>query len=868
MTAPAQGADLTPTDQVPLGAVDLDATDRTVTNLWRVLLDDEGVQTALVNAARAFARGRTAPALYAALDDHDIPKHLQRAALETARGHRGAAWDLVALARGLAESHVGNHFAGVDEIHATAGLFAALENAPDAETPTIAVRVGPEFRDRRRGQREDVLQLLAVLAGGLDVRLVTSRVTRRWLADVHRADLPGVSEWYDARHGGGPVAAVVEDALADLDPDGRAARFLKRLADEPAETLSYAALKAEATVGASRVRQVVGDLCDLDLVETYGPQSDRRVDLLEAGRRVVESLEAEAAGQQTLEESVSGTGKSLQQAVLPTRGREGGEDGEDAAAGRCPFRVRYANRAHHAAAAATAAEGGVTLLEEPATADETSVEERTKYVSHDRGRDEAVVSVRATGGLHYVVSLATALASPRLLSKALPDERLEAVDDPPAILREARCIGALSEDVVDDPAALRETLVEWGEHVESLTTDLQHGEYEDRARFRGEIMRAAHGLAGSVVHMLAAAGVDVVRDVRVAPDLDADHLEDLARTVAISASIQSRYGAFAAYRQLYETDAGRPTFTPTVDAADPVASLIGGFVLRGADVTRLRGPLEDRLKRPGDPQEDAAEFVVRVPVREAGRREFGAAVGGVLSRKNLRPSRRLVSLLHALAPAPFAVSRALLGTLATEATPDGLRADEVRVALSTLEIDHLLPDLPPTVGKVVAALLQADTPLSQQALADAAGVSTRSLRTHRERLEALGLVDVNAAGWRLAVSFPTQEERRDEVLPSATTWTFVEATDAVLQAALPTQRYADPEDPVAAAVFWPPDPWGLIDADRPLSPWVALAGRLAGADPPDDREATVAMGPRVEQQALADAADAADIDGADAAVSG
>jgi DNA-binding transcriptional ArsR family regulator len=718
---------------------------------------------------------------------------------------------------------------------------------------TIAVTFGPTFRERDREQREDVLTLLATLADVFDIRLPISRVSRAWLQNVHRQDLPGVSEWADTPTHGGPLDDIVDAALAELDPDGRAIRLLEHLVREPGESLSYGALYAQMTVSDARVRQLIGELSELDLVETFGAQTDRYVELLVAGRVVLDALESEFGRQQTLSESVSGIGKSDPQAVLPEQARGDPPCSDDSAA-NCPaYRDRYGDRTLQAAAPAAATNGGISLLTTPTTGGESLIEGRTKYHDFNPSTNEAVVSVRATGGFHYVVSIATALASPTLLEDALSGERLDAIDDPPAILRDARCIGALSEEALDDPLALRKGLVDWGNEIEDLTTQMQQGDYDDRTRFRREIMRSAHGLAGSIIHLLDIVGVDVIRDVRVPSGLTEDQLRDLAKSVAITCAIQSRYGAFASYRQLFDTVAGEPQLTPTVDAENPVANLIGGFVLRGSDAHRLREPLEERLTDPGQLHEDASEFIVRVPIREPGRREFGEAIGRILSRKNLRPSRETVSLLYAFAPSPFTACRAVMKTLATEPTPDDLRIDEVRTALATLEPEELLPDLPPSVGKIVAALLQTDRRLSRSDLTKAADVSTRTLRNHRDKLASLGLIDISSNGWRLTLSFATTDERREPVIPSAVVQTFVEATDSLLMVDLPPDRYGNPDDPVARSVFWPPDPWGLVDSNRYISPWVALAARLSGAGRSDtETDIVVEMGPAIEQVPILD----------------
>lgn len=828
-------AGLTPTGDEPAGAIaTVDLEGRTVTDAWRTLFDTQAVRDSFIRAIRSFARGRTVPELYSALEDRGVPHWLRSRIRDVARGNRRTAWHLVLEA----VPGLGSGQSTVDDILTTARLFDALE-----ETPTLGVIVREDFRNRRRDQRTDLCRLVATLSRAFDVRLVATRVTRAWLAREHREDLPGVSEWCNRATTQGPLSDAVDEALEAIDAGDRSLQILRSLSDEPGETLPYSALYAEAHVGEARVRQCITDLVDLGLVATFGPSGDRKVELLEAGRRVLEAFDERIGRQQRLDEAVIETPKSHTQAVL-SRARERGEDGGE------PYRTVYRDRPNHAAAAACGTTGDVCLVNQPAIEGEYGENGRVRYVSYDENKDEALVSVRASGALQHTVSIATALASPKLFDRVLPVDRLEAIDEPPAILRNARCIGGLSDEALEDPQVLRDTLVEWGTDLEDLTTDLRRGEYDDRDTLRSKIMRSAHGLAGSIVHLLDAVGADLVREVYVPAALDRDHLEELSRSVAVAAAIQSRYGAFATYRQLYDTPAGSPPFSPNVDATDPTGSLIGGYVLRGPDVHRIRPSLERWLETPAEPTEDAPEFTVDLSVRSADRPEYATAVSRVLSSKNLRPTREAVSLLHGFTASPHAAARALQ-QLGTEDRAREIRPDELRYALATLEADRILPDLPPTVGKIVTALLGTEDTVSQTELADLAGVSTQSVRNHRDRLEALDMVRVDGTEWRLSLSFPTPSERRDGIVPSVTGSTFLEAVDALLTVALPPERYGDPEDPIGGALFWPPEPWALVDESTVLEPWVYLAARLTGTERPNvDREATVSMGPAINQTPL------------------
>jgi len=826
---------LTPTNQVPASSIaTVDLEDRTITDAWRALLDSPDVRDMFVRAVRSLARGRTVPELYETLEDRDVPHWLRSRIRDVARGNRRTAWHLVTDA----VPSLGSGRSTVGDLLATARLFDALEG-----TPTLSVIVREDFRDRRRGQRADLCRLVATLSRAFDVRLVATRVTRAWLAREHRADLPGVSEWRNATPTDGPLSALVDEALETLDTDGRPLQVLRSLSDEAGETLPYSALYAEAHVGKARIRQCITDLVDMGLVATFGPTDDRKVELLEAGRRALEAVDERIGRQQRLTEAVSETPNPHTQAVLSPARERGEGRGE-------PYRTAFCNRPTHAATAACGPTGDVCLVKQPALEGEYGENDRVRYVSYDEDKDEAVVSVRATGALQATVSNAAALASPKLIDRALPVDRLEAIDEPPAILRNARCIGGLSDEALADPQVLRDTLIEWGEDLESLTTDLQRGEYDDRDKLRSKIMRSAHGLAGSICHILDAVGVDVTREVYVPAGLDRDHLEELSRSVAVTAAIQSRYGAFAAYRQLYDTPAGSPPFSPDVDATDPTGSLIGGYVLRGPDVHRIRPSLERWLETPAEPSDDPPEFTVDLSIRSVDRPAYAMAVSRVLSSKNLRSTREAVSLLHGLTASPHDSARALQ-QLGTEDRAREIRPDEIRYALATLEADRILPDLPPTVGKVVTALLGTEDTVTQTELAELAGVSTQSIRNNRDRLEALDIITVDGTEWRLSLSFPTPAERRNGIVPDVTGSTFLEAVDALLTTELPPERYGDPEDPIAGALFWPPDPWGIVDESTDLEPWILLAARLSGTERPDgDQEATVSMGPSINQTPL------------------
>ena len=831
---------LTPTRQAAASGPTISLDGRPVTELWAALTDAHAVREAFVRSVRSFAQGRTIPELYDALEERDVPYWLQSPIRSVAQGDRAAAWELVSTRLPA----VGRDAGTVDDLLTVAGLLAADEGDT---TPTVTVVVETDFREQRREQRVDICRLLAALARGLGVRLVCSGLTQRWLLKTHREELP-VSSFDNHPRESGPVSALVEEALGTLDPDGTAVEVLRRVARTPGETLSYTSLYGSPGLPSrSAIRQHLGTLTNLSLVERFGPDAHRKVQLLPAGRAYLEQLAEEIGTQQTLSDRVSNPPNVCVQAVCSQQGREGGEERE-------PYSTAYLSRAAHTAAAAAGSPGGVTVVRGRFPSADGKPD-RTRYVSVDEDRQEAVVAVRASDALPHVVSTAIALASPRFLNPILTDERLEALDEPPAILRDARCIGGLSEEALSDADALREAFVEWGEELEGLTTKLHREEYESRDRFRGEIMRVAHGLAGSVVHLVDALGFDLTREIRVPDRLNDRQHTALARSVAVAASVQSQYGAFATYRQLFEdrSDKRDRSFSPTVDAADPTGSLIGSFVIRGPDVHRFRPSLEAALREPAELHEDAPEFVVPVPVESVGREATASVVARLCPPKGLRPTREAVSVLDAVAESPYAVARGVQ-QLGEETRRRDLRPRDVQYALATLSPAVLLPDLPPTVGAVVAALLRADGSLTQREVARRADVSPASVRSHRETLAALGLLEVSVGdtvAYRLALG--VEQGDSSDAYPGCVTGEsgFVDAVNELAATILPASAYADPSGPVYEALAWPPDPWGVGDVPV-LRPWVEFVARLVDAACDQDA-VTVEIGPELEQRSLTDA---------------
>jgi hypothetical protein len=204
----------------------------------------------LVGAARPPGRSRSVrpsrsrprrraecPKLYADLEDRDVPHWIRSRIRDVALGNRREAWHLVAdVLPTLGESH-----STIEDIVATAGIFGAVN---ETGKHTLAVVVDREFTNLERRDRVPICRLIATLAQAFDVRFVATTVTRAFVRNHHREDLPGVSEWRVTDREHGPLGDVVENAIVDLDPDGREVQLLRALEAESSETPARTSLSS------------------------------------------------------------------------------------------------------------------------------------------------------------------------------------------------------------------------------------------------------------------------------------------------------------------------------------------------------------------------------------------------------------------------------------------------------------------------------------------------------------------------------------------------------------------------------------------------------------------------------------------------
>lgn len=848
--------DLTFTDQVPMSAIaDIDVGNRSPTDLWDDLSGTWSFIEAIIEAIRVSATGKRPNEFREELVDRDLPATYPELAVRIGKGDPDAVWHLVDDLRTL-----GQGTSPTEEIPRALELLAG-----SGRTPTVAVRIGSEFFDRRHDQRRGICAILTALARACDVRVVSSGIVRRQLAKSHREDLPGVSEACSTPRPRLSVDDAVEGAWADLNHDSREVAILRQLREQPSETLPKHAIESAAHVSSSRIRQCIGRLKDLGLVAMFDTADGKHVELLEAGSAFLSRLDAEIGRQAKLDACVSDGRKSCKYSRVSTREHEGGEGTThtDRRQHGTVVEPTYLPRWRQAAVQAAATDGNIDIVDHP-EAPSDGLDQ--PYVGYDD--DCLVVGAEYVNPMQYWVCVARALTDRRVFRDVLTPERLDGdignlgglVTDDTRLLRDARCLGWL-KDADANGTDYAEALMAAEDELLELTRRWHNNDYScSDGEFRSLITRHAHGMAGTVAHLCDLADVDLVRELRLAEfsrRFDAERRADLAKSIVTGARIASRHGHFAAYRQLYEDrdEKRAAAMRPSIPADDPTGELIGSFVLVGDSVSSFAAELREAFEDDADELcDDAPEFDVRVGISlERDRPAVAQVTRTLLDTKGLEATRESISLFHALAGDVYDVADAIAHHLSSEDIPREIRLDEVRVALAGLPAARILPSMPPTVSKITNTLLTAASPLSKSDIADRAGVSARSVATHLPTLEALGLVAVDDAGVRFELPFATGEERGRDIVPGLVKGSvFKQPADVVweLVGPLAGDSAYDPEHPIGQA-FYTADPLGHIrEVTAAFGPWIRLAEHLAGDAVGSANRATARFGPMPQQASL------------------
>jgi hypothetical protein len=423
---------------------------------------------------------------------------------------------------------------------------------------------------------------------------------------------------------------------------------------------------------------------------------------------------------------------------------------------------------HHGAAAAAPTSGGIALDERQLGG---NTDDRAVGWSFDESRDEVVVEATASPVMAFTaVRLCHALLNEKATAQTLTPENLNGGPDRfdleglvisnPYVLRKGRTIGWLKN--IDCEGSrfldrLRQARNELLQACRDVAEQAEDGVYDSDSL--GAILRKAHGLQGVLVGLYDLLGYDVVRRLRV-PDPWSIDDEAFAHFLLHQTSCSARYGAYTAHRVLYEPRSEKredALGTPAVDSDDYHGTLAGSWTIVGPDLDGLR----DALQEPShdltlqDDNLNYADFCLDLDVVDGNRREAVAEVVARLAPyKNLEATRTMTTLLQALSGSTAAAAAALDAMGQAEDTRLLDHGDLARGLATIVDAEYysafgpadLVPDIGGrTVSKAVATLIGEQTALSTTALAEAAGVSTQSLRDNRvhfERLAALGFLEL------------------------------------------------------------------------------------------------------------------------------
>ena len=173
-------------DDVIDAAARVDAGDHSPTGVWHEVATSDGFQDELVDAVRELLAGTRRPEWERTLLEAGVTardgRYARLAAWLDRPPEHDAHQDALAYTAALGQGTVTVYGERCSLTDALEGDLAdgplALLEATD-RTPTIAVRVGPAFRERDREQRENTLALLGVLGQVCDVHLVGTRPTAR-----------------------------------------------------------------------------------------------------------------------------------------------------------------------------------------------------------------------------------------------------------------------------------------------------------------------------------------------------------------------------------------------------------------------------------------------------------------------------------------------------------------------------------------------------------------------------------------------------------------------------------------------------------------------------------------------------------------
>ncbi|MFC6965187.1 hypothetical protein ACFQJ8_27340 [Halocatena marina] len=716
-----------------------------------------------------------------------------------------------------------------DIINGAIALFAACDVVPSI-TIRLSHDVFEDYQRNQRERFLRFLTDLSVgcdiriECGGriLPKKLVTHH--NEELPDGCLTDAPQAYH-LNAHQPAGTPEAVAERALDTFGFEHEYYEVLDRLAANPSNRRPFKALRQDLTfdVSANGVQKRVDRLREFDLVAVDQLNTDAFVQLLPAGEELLDLRAQERQAQARLDDYETGpdatstpsdasnsdvTDPQNPQQVRVFSASTGGGGGsagdawmetatataDDEAPGSRCFWLPPAHQ-HAIVAACTGENGGpdIALADEQAP---TRDQPRDCWVGYDEDRKEVVVSIQPSPVAAYTMTrVCTGLLGPLLRNTILTAADLDGEDGEPlgklleagvstTALRNIHQLGCLPEQSATGDGYREELTEEFVGIIEDVPK-IKSGEDFDSALARSVCQRA-HGLAGTAMRIYELLGWSVTQEWTF-PDWQSVNRPERRRiyqkTLAKHIAVVSRYGGYPAHRILYENDdeiRADSLGCPSVDDIDPTGECFGNWVLRGSGIDRWASDLMD-LEAAGEMElqegkRNYTPFLIELSIGQATRKEtIETAAERLCEMKDLTLTRPATALLAAFTDSVFRTTEALSGLATTCDFERDITLDEIRFALGTLDPASLLPNLDTDEdgtrqksarSKIVHTLLTAREPLSTRELADQAGVSTESIRNHRDDLAALGLLEIDDRGVGKATFYrlrlPFKDERDDQ----------------------------------------------------------------------------------------------------------
>ncbi len=429
---------------------------------------------------------------------------------------------------------------------------------------------------------------------------------------------------------------------------------------------------------------------------------------------------------------------------------------------------------------------GVNLVDDPVKEFDDG---RVSYLSCFE--DEALVVAQWGGSLSTLVRIATTLFSPKAFNKLLTPsavgDNFENVfdgdlNDILGTLQQRTQIGWLGEQQLEYDGFRNRFLAVRANLLERLGRLVDSDDYDERAA----LYRDAHGFLASATHLYRALGVDVTITLRF-PDTETllrkdDVREDFRRFVRHTVPKHGAYGVHSAYRCMFESREDKVNFAmpPEVDPDDPAVTPTTSWIFAGPSISSAEDVVRDALEATADDDQlddrphDPIAFDVPVAVANtyagirhvveqfAERKEFDADRGS-------RDLRHLVRVLLAvtgrgvLHGSPYDVAEAMLHVARANEFGQHIRVRDLEHGLAQLPASRLMPDLPPSVGKIVRTLLRADGPLGRSAIIERAGIAGSTYDRRIGELEAFDFFErTEDRKWRAHLSpwFVQEGDRR------------------------------------------------------------------------------------------------------------